>query len=176
MQLALTCKSHPYPVTKEWVKKNWGSWKWTLTFHNTSCIGLTILHFGLYFHSLWCKTNAHSSRQKYVPPTNSIAEVVRSTAADAQTTFSSPAPQPTSWWWHWDDWPHHRRWNYYSFEVHTASNLLYSLTIPSLLMRTITSRFPSLPSLIPFFFVWMLHGSTKVVVRAVAFLSAKTKW
>ena len=27
-----------------------------------------------------------------------------------------------------------------------------------------------------FFFVWMLHGSTKVVVRAVALLSAKTKW
>ena len=26
------------------------------------------------------------------------------------------------------------------------------------------------------FFVWMLHGSTKVVVRAVALLSAKTKW
>jgi len=26
-----------------------------------------------------------------------------------------------------------------------------------------------------FFFVWMLHGSTKVVVRAVALLSAKTK-
>ena len=25
------------------------------------------------------------------------------------------------------------------------------------------------------FFVWMLHGSTKVVVRAVALLSAKTK-
>ena len=26
-----------------------------------------------------------------------------------------------------------------------------------------------------FFFIWMLHGSTKVVVRAVALLSAKTK-
>ena len=26
-----------------------------------------------------------------------------------------------------------------------------------------------------FFFVWLLHGSTKVVVRAVALLSAKTK-
>ena len=26
------------------------------------------------------------------------------------------------------------------------------------------------------FFVWMLHGSTKVVVRAVALLSAKPKW
>ena len=25
------------------------------------------------------------------------------------------------------------------------------------------------------FFVWMLHGSTKVVVRAVALLSAKTE-
>ena len=29
---------------------------------------------------------------------------------------------------------------------------------------------------LPVFFVWMLHGSTKVVVRAVALLSAKTKW
>ena len=26
-----------------------------------------------------------------------------------------------------------------------------------------------------FFFIWMLHGSTKVVVRAVALLSANTK-
>ena len=26
-----------------------------------------------------------------------------------------------------------------------------------------------------FFFIWMLHGSTKVVVRVVALLSAKTK-
>ena len=39
-------------------------------------------------------TVAHSSRPKYVPPTNSIAEAVRSTAADArlQTTFSRPLP------------------------------------------------------------------------------------
>ena len=36
----------------------------------------------------------HSSRPKYVPPTNSVAEAVRSTAADAllQTTFSRPLP------------------------------------------------------------------------------------
>jgi len=40
-------------------------------------------------------TAAHSSRPKYVPPTNSIAEAVRSTAANArlQTTFSRPLPK-----------------------------------------------------------------------------------
>ena len=40
-------------------------------------------------------TAAHSSRPKYVPPTNSIAEAVRSTAADArlQATFSRPLPK-----------------------------------------------------------------------------------
>ena len=39
-------------------------------------------------------TVTHSSRPKYVPPTHSIAEAVRSTAADArlQTTFSRPLP------------------------------------------------------------------------------------
>ena len=39
-------------------------------------------------------TVPHSSRPKYVPPTHSIAEAVRSTAADArlQTTFSRPLP------------------------------------------------------------------------------------
>ena len=39
-------------------------------------------------------TVTHSSRPKYVPPTYSIAEAVRSTAADArlQTTFSRPLP------------------------------------------------------------------------------------
>ena len=43
-------------------------------------------------------TVTHSSRPKYVPPTHSIAEAVRSTAADArlQTTFSRPLPNPTS--------------------------------------------------------------------------------
>ena len=50
-------------------------------------------------------TAAHSSRPKYVPPTNSIAEAVRSTAADARlhTTFSRPLPKQPSWWWHWDE-------------------------------------------------------------------------
>ena len=39
-------------------------------------------------------TVPHSSRPKYVPPTHSVAEAVRSTAADArlQTTFSRPLP------------------------------------------------------------------------------------
>ena len=39
-------------------------------------------------------TVTHSSRPKYAPPTHSIAEAVRSTAADArlQTTFSRPLP------------------------------------------------------------------------------------
>ena len=39
-------------------------------------------------------TVSHSSRPKYVPPTHSIAEAVRSTAADVrlQTTFSRPLP------------------------------------------------------------------------------------
>ena len=39
-------------------------------------------------------TVPHSSRPKYVPPTHSIAEAVRSTAADArlQSTFSRPLP------------------------------------------------------------------------------------
>ena len=45
----------------------------------------------------WVPT-AHSSRPRYVPPTNSVDEAVRSTAADVrlQTTFSRPpTTQPT---------------------------------------------------------------------------------
>ena len=41
-------------------------------------------------------------------------------------------------------------------------------------VETYTGGIPSCRQ--KFFFFWMLHGSTKVVVRAVALLSAKTKW
>ena len=76
------------------------------------------------------ETVTHSSRPKHVPPTHSIAEAVRSTAADArlQTTFSRPLPnQPAD-----DDTemtgPTIEGELTYSSEVETALDLTSALT------------------------------------------------
>ena len=64
---------------------------------------------------------------------------------------------------------------------------VYGNSIPKLILRRSKPSFqPSIPNILltskhkpeteQFSFVWMLHGSTKIVVRAVALLSAKTKW
>ena len=45
----------------------------------------------------------------------------------------------------------------------------------ALVMATVARAYASQVAPSVLFFVWLLHGSTKVVVRAVALLSAKTK-
>ena len=67
-------------------------------------------------------------------------------------------------------WPQGRR-AYFtrSWPPHLEPSGVFILVPPLILFS------PSHHSLLAVFFIWMLHGSTKVVVRAVALLSAKTK-
>ena len=68
-------------------------------------------------------------------------------------------------------------------EANRLPDLPSASPTPETLPPTALAPPPSVPAPRPaplratlFFCVWMLHGSTKVVVRAVALLSAKTKW